>query len=733
MKHSRPISRYYIIVAAQVLAAALGGLILITCGGSNGGGGGAVLSLAQVSPLYATNGSDWNDYISNDGTDIYNATDTACDPAADGPGYSGCMHGGQMRSVQLIGAASCDGFAAYDNLSAFKWDCLDNGSTVRFVSTGFVDNKGLSDLLNFDTLQWRSNKVTVTLNGTTAASTPSTIWWDNTVASASTGGLLSGAGTVYVVNATSISGMTIGADNIALAIDPALTIIPTSGITIVSATSRNFLWITGAMDGAGVAYYGVTLTDTHFSVLHNVSVSNINVAGTGTGVTLLNCTRNALMDVNIQNTGGRGMEVNSSGHNLIKNVNVASTGMQGVALTSSHRNALDSIKATNTGTTSTPEGSAVQLLGSTYNTLTHVSSSNSRMHGLHLKSDSPFNTLIDVTATSNSYAGVSVESPNNFLSGVTAVANENNSSTGGLNISSSSNVVQDAALADNVIGLKIFNLYNSTLNNITASSNSTYGIWLTLATSNNYFTGLLQTGGNTLYDCYNASTGVNPGIVHSTCTTSGADGTTDYGIGNISDATYHSGIIINSSFIGRVSTDDAINTSDISGAAPYSLTMDWTGLEYPHRAWALEGTSDFPPAGACISPGACRIWDWSLSSADTALGTAPLYAIGNASASITQQWYAASTPASQGDCDAYSFTGSIFDAGHCQSTFLRNAIESPGDGTGNDNGLCESNETCIYTPNMGGYQGHGSLISAGTFTDGVISNVTLMKYQNNGY
>lgn len=38
-------------------------------------------------------------------------------------------------------------------------------------------------------------------------------------------------------------------------------------------------------------------------------------------------------------------------------------------------------------------------------------------------------------------------------------------------------------------------------------------------------------------------------------------------------------------------------------------------------------------------------------------------------------------------------------------TFLAHANEIFGDGIGNDNGLCESNETCVYNPNIGAYQG----------------------------
>jgi hypothetical protein len=66
------------------------------------------------------------------------------------------------------------------------------------------------------------------------------------------------------------------------------------------------------------------------------------------------------------------------------------------------------------------------------------------------------------------------------------------------------------------------------------------------------------------------------------------------------------------------------------------------------------------------------------------------------------------------------------------TAFLRHAIEIAADGIGNDNLLCESNETCLYTPNIGSYQGHGTLISAGAFTNGTLTGITLMRYGSNG-
>jgi hypothetical protein len=75
--------------------------------------------------------------------------------------------------------------------------------------------------------------------------------------------------------------------------------------------------------------------------------------------------------------------------------------------------------------------------------------------------------------------------------------------------------------------------------------------------------------------------------------------------------------------------------------------------------------------------------------------------------------------------------GSTWDGRSCGTTYLRNAVEISGNG-GNDNNMCESGETCLYTPNIGSYQGHGDLESAGTFNDGFLTRIHLMKHKING-
>ena len=109
----------------------------------------------------------------------------------------------------------------------------------------------------------------------------------------------------------------------------------------------------------------------------------------------------------------------------------------------------------------------------------------------------------------------------------------------------------------------------------------------------------------------------------------------------------------------------------------------------------------------------------------------------SASDTLTHDWTIAGA-AAQPDCDAF-MAGTIFQAANvCRTTLLRRASEVLDDGIGNDNGLCESNESCLYHRNYGRYAGHGPLVSAGPAcadigTGGAVENVTLLQPASNGY
>ncbi len=151
-----------------------------------------------------------------------------------------------------------------------------------------------------------------------------------------------------------------------------------------------------------------------------------------------------------------------------------------------------------------------------------------------------------------------------------------------------------------------------------------------------------------------------------------------------------------SAFFGPVAQDDAVNGDDSDGMAFANYISDWSGFENDYRAWGLPGA-----AGACTGIRQCQIHDWSAAAAGPLLGRLPL---------------------PSGD-DLLTHTWS--DNG--QSTALAHALESSGDG----DGLCESDERCLHTPNVGAYPGHGQLQTV-PFTDGAIRGVTLQHYDQNG-
>jgi len=72
------------------------------------------------------------------------------------------------------------------------------------------------------------------------------------------------------------------------------------------------------------------------------------------------------------------------------------------------------------------------------------------------------------------------------------------------------------------------------------------------------------------------------------------------------------------------------------------------------------------------------------------------------------------------------------------TSYLKNAVEPFGDNSGNDNGLCEAGEKCLFTVNTGHYQGQGQLEIVED-TDKVWSSdpptaddITLERYPQNG-
>jgi len=82
--------------------------------------------------------------------------------------------------------------------------------------------------------------------------------------------------------------------------------------------------------------------------------------------------------------------------------------------------------------------------------------------------------------------------------------------------------------------------------------------------------------------------------------------------------------------------------------------------------------------------------------------------------------------ATQISCEA---PGGDWISAKCSSVFQKNAVEVLKDYIGNDNGLCESDEMCLFTPNIGSYQGHGELETVASIgEDTILKRIELVRW-----
>lgn len=258
----------------------------------------------EVKPLYPTYGSYWMDYVKNDGTSTYEATDSSC-LASSAMKNTDCLHGGEMKKV-VVGDPSCSGLSLVEDLDAFEWECIVvSGQGATFVSKKIKDTKGLRDLvLGTEPTQgtprtagsgFRDNKVTITRSsdGVVRSSSPSK-WWNNTVlalpatGNTSVASLLSGTQrNIYVAGSDRVTGgYNLAEHKTALVVLPGYTITANTGGTTCSLTggnnsgglkcqisgSGNYLWIEGGTwngyPGSGAvsagAYYNFNMANNAF-------------------------------------------------------------------------------------------------------------------------------------------------------------------------------------------------------------------------------------------------------------------------------------------------------------------------------------------------------------------------------------------------------------------------------------------------------------------------------------
>lgn len=649
--------------------------------GSSGSSGSATSDNSPTigSPAASYSGHEnWNDYIENDGTTRFNATGTTCAGTATG-GHSHCIHAGIMKTVTIANRTSCTGLSGSDSESALIWYCDDTSGTVKLTSTGFIPGGGLYQLIDFSTGTWKSLSLTVT-DDAGSATTDLGQLWTNPIQLNLGGGTINAnmAGNIYAFSASPGQQVVIGADRVAVVSNQTFRWLATGGgVDMITATSFKYLWIEpGWMDGATVDNRGINLNSVTYSVIQLARIQRTTLEG----VYLQTCSNNLLNYVSVAN--------NSGGN------------------------------------------AALYMHTATYNTLGHIRTSNSASAGLYIR-ESHNNTIFNSISTNNQDRNLYLyESRNNAVVNFTST----NSANTGMTFSSNghNNSVYGLALANQPTGLTTgSSSRRNTIVNI-AATNTTTG--LNISSTNNFFFDSVHVGANTTSCAGGGGTGID-----GACNPEGT----------ASSFTLYTGIDLSTSFPARINAADGINQFDSSGSASASAIFDWLHFDNLYRLWGIQGGTFADPAqrGRCTGT-TCHIFDWRLNSGDSQIRNVRsqptgndalphLWNVGNQTEceTIDRATWAASSVCSfpgyfnSGDCIG---GGGDWSTSKCYSVFLRNAHELLGDGLGNENGVCESYELCLYSPNIGAYQGEGSLTAIGAITNGTVQGVYLLQYATNG-
>jgi hypothetical protein len=633
----------------------------------------------KVEARFPLNGANWNDYV-NDPTPTvpFDGQDTPCSATSLKP--SSCLHGGEKKIVRLPGITSCSGLTLTDELGVFDWTCNVSGGSASFYSIGVKRGKGLRDLIdpgaNSGQGGWRPNSVTLTGQGAVVTS-ESSVWWGNTVAPlpANSGGgdsvvSLSSAGTVYFLSASRLSqGYNINADKISLVTLGTSTLryggsaadncesatgtgkpTPADVRSLVCTGGQSFFWVEANLDGyhasnsAEFTFFAAEFT--RHARFHRSTFVN---AGTLHNLLIdgANTHSNTLTEIRTQNGGFVGLELNGTHDNIVDGLISSNNVIEGLRVFSS----------------------------ATSNVFQRLVLNNNTEQAINLDFAANDNLFSLITAVQNNW-GFRVASTNRLTVHIAALVNQLASAVQGNTSSASATWSQLAMLNNGGYGMEVNSVSN----------------WRG--------SGTLIVGNNVAGDCdVFVGTGTNPGLTDASCTTAGTEGSSGYPASSLWSNVLRPARSAAASFNGKVS-GDGFNSFDAAGLSAYSqdpASVDWFGFDGPFRAFGKDG-GIFPNANntqRCAS-GTCRIWDFALAASDTVLQ--------NISGNGTSQ-NGAPTSAScplQARGDRAGTNGST-----SPITYLLTAYEILGDEIGNDNGLCESFEACVFAPNIGAYQGSG--------------------------
>ncbi len=686
-----------------------------------------------VVPVYYTNAANWNSYVavSNSSAGPYGQTDNAgaCVAADVTTGHRGCVHGGELKKVVVSSETSCVGLAIAESLGAFDWECKVSSAIPIFYSYRLKPTKRLRDLLTDEGTGWKLNQVTITKNDVVAYRSVLDSWWTNPVEALPTSPsgqlILSSPNKIYtVIVDTTTRGISWSVPGVAIVVYSGKTLtranIDVAGNCTVNSlasscllnlSGADYTWVEGAFSGnptganTPAIYNAIHLAASRFVTIRDVTISSalnsgiwlesdshanrlerVKISGfEGTaGLMIKGATQsNWMYNLQVAGSSGsaNGIEFSGSSKQELLDSRIYSIHKGGLVISNlSRNNIVKGVISANNGMNSVGLGVGVEVGASSSNILSHLTLANNNLSGLRVSSGSDLTHISQILGLNNS-ASLEVD----------------NSS--GLRLS-------ELALATSgIASVKIVYLLNS---------------------NNNVFSGLLNNLASA--PCAAGGTSVSPGIGASCNPT---DLSTFYYVN--SPTSWSQQVIEKIVNLTTPSNSDAANLSDANGLSGVG-THDWFSFDNAYRTWGLKGSASGMRADSlaerCSNTASnCAIWDYRLKAGGVgAYNVHSAFVAGNACptlVSATAPGYlsmAANNPTPQRD-------------------YLINAQEIIGDNIGNDNGLCESGEACMYSANIGAYQGEGSIVGPCTFTDvlnpstsaAAVTGVTLYGWSTLGF
>jgi hypothetical protein len=605
------------------------------------------LTVEPVVDVYPGHG-EWNDYVRRSAADTswFEQPNTPCDGTETGL-PSTCIHGGEKKKFRVLGTSDCTGYSARDALGAFDWICRAESGAIGFFLDGLKPDRGLRDLVLADA--WRANSLQIYRDGQLQCESASATWWSNPVVPLPPG---DGNGVTRLAAPTHVPGTIFTVDasrtsaGYSLELDR-LAVITLNGsrLRYAGSPAPNCNINTGEVANPGRRC--ILLAGAQKFLWFEVSLDASSPAGdfATEPFALVGIRSSQFRHVEVSNATSDNFMLRRSSGNLLHRLALASSEDENMWLDAGGDNVFHELRSFNAGW----EGA--QNNGSTGNRFIKAVVAATSLTGLQLCRS----TLFHATIASSNRTGLEVACSDNIIAQVLVI----NSGDGGIYSDQSSN-----------------DLYA----NVAAVHNVGAGIEL-FGGSGQRFHGVLKLGGN------------DTGCV-SSATSAGIDASCQ----PINGSTHilRAGADCSASLVER--TGDSQNLSaDTSGAAPYSPALDWFRFDNLQRVWGA-GVAGLPGAssrGRCRT-GNCGIWDLRPASGDAELrdrsgdgvtAGAPFVPGGTCPA------------AAQGDRTVKPAS---------EPPFLLNAVELVLDSAGDNDGLCESGESCVYSPHLAtAHQGSG--------------------------